>query len=156
MRVRRRGGDSYWRLSPGIAAGRTKTCCHDIEDRQRRNPQRIRGFPMPPEVPNAKGSEPAQAGSEPLHSGRFAGVRGAARLPDGGQGGGKPPCRRRPYAFTVAAAGLLMMASNSRCSEEIRSCTETMLLTRETFSPQKANPRSRLPFMALMRAAAMQ
>ena len=34
--VRRRGGDSYWRLSPGVAAGRTKTCCHDIEDRQRR------------------------------------------------------------------------------------------------------------------------
>ena len=30
------GGDSYWRLSPGVAAGRTKTCCHDIEDRQRR------------------------------------------------------------------------------------------------------------------------
>lgn len=110
--------------------------------------KRIRGVPMPPEAPNAK--VPNQR--KPVRNLCIRDVSPGS----GGQGGGKPPCRRRPYAFTVAAAGLLMMASNSRCSEEIRSCTETMLLTRETFSPQKANPRSRLPFMALMRAAAMQ
>lgn len=47
-------------------------------------------------------------------------------------------------------------ASYSRCSESISSLTEMISFTRETLAPQKAKPRSRLPFMALMRAEAMQ
>ena len=82
-------------------------------------------------------------------------------LPEAKKGAGRPapgwrcdggyfsrPCR--------VCLPLLMVWSNSCCRESISSLTETMLLTRATLAPQKAKPRSRLPFMALMRAWAMQ
>ena len=59
--------------------------------------------------------------------------------------------KRLAYDLSLSRA-----ASNSRCKEFMSSLTVVMLFTRKTLAPLKAKPRSRLPFMALSRAEAMQ
>ena len=59
------------------------------------------------------------------------------------------------FSMDQDSSGLTRL-SNSFCREAINSWTETILLTRATFSPQKANPLLRFPRMALIRAKAMQ
>lgn len=69
---------------------------------------------------------------------------------------GPCPCGTGAFFHLPCQAFRAIRFSYSCCRLCIRSCTERMASTLATFAPQKAKPRSRLPFMALISAAAMQ